>query len=186
MRLSEINLAMFTASFVFSQTTACVKYKEYLEDLDYCADPLYWSNYKITQTSYKNIETYETNALSDYKTILNATWYNTELLDDTGIKRSKLTDCIGIAQRIACHTNIPRCADTDTDRGICKGLCERFHDRCTINGVNYIQRGLGSSYTYYTCDGLPDHDCSPASRSASLVSFAVFGIIALLSSFLMI
>jgi hypothetical protein len=176
---TKMRMRVLIISLGLTITSACVPYKNYFEDLDYCADPLYWSNYPISSTSATNIDTYEATALTDYELIRDGIWYNTELLDDTGIDRSKLIDCMGMAQRIACHGNIPRCSKGSTDRSLCKGMCKLFHDRCTIDNVDYIQRGLGSSYTYYTCEGLPDSDCSPASRSATLSPLVLCGMVLL-------
>lgn len=173
-------MLVLVAALMSAQTNAaCVKYKHYFEELDYCADPLYWSNYRISDRSYGDIDKFENNSKNDYEMALEKIWNNDEIL----VSRSKLIDCIGFAQRIACHSNFPRC-NANGNHSLCKGMCQQFHTRCTVDNVDYIQRGYDSSYKFYTCDGLPNNNCSPASRGA-VVSFAGVIGVALLSSVLL-
>jgi len=142
-----------------------------LSELDYCADPLYWSHYKIRKGL--DLRKAQEQAQADYVALREGIWYNEELLSDTNTDKAKLVDCMGMAQRIACHTNIPRCSSGE-DTKLCSGLCEIFHKRCTVGSVNFLQRGMENSYLG-ECSALntDDDHCSSAGRGAFLSAVAV-------------
>jgi len=152
----------------------CQEYKQYLQDLDYCADPLYWSHYKIRSDA--DLAAAQVTARTEYELIRDAIYWNTELLAFTKIERSRLADCIGFAQRIACHRAVPRCSGGESQT-LCKSMCQTFHDRCTVDGVDFVQRGMGKSYDLYTCDGLAEDHCSAGARGATLAAAVVASLV---------
>ena len=152
----------------------CEEYADYYSGLDYCSDPLYWSHYKVsTNVTFTAAEAV---AKAEYESIRDGIYYNTELAEFTKVDRWRLADCMGMAHRVACHRAIPRCSHGE-DRTLCKGMCKTFHDRCTVDGVDFIVKGMGKTYDLYTCEGLNDHACSPASRGARLAGVAVGAIV---------
>ena len=159
----------FIAAFPCFIVGNCVPYKNYLDEVSYCSDPLYWSHYKVSISTLSNLTGAEQQARREYEYIRDNIYYNDEVLRDTGINQKLLYDCIGYAQRVACHRNIPRCKQGN-DRTLCKGMCENFHRRCTVDGYNFIKRVLPETYHLYTCDGLKENHCSPASPRAALPS----------------
>lgn len=171
-----ITVRWIMAAMLFSGVHAvgdeCVEYHDYLSDLDYCADPLYWSHYKIRKDI--DLVAAQAKALEDYVALRDGIWYNDELLTDTNTPRARLADCLGMAQRIVCHRNIPRCSSGE-DTKLCNGLCKLFHQRCTIDNVNFLQRGMEDSAYLAECDSenTDDDHCSSAGRGAVMSAFAV-------------
>ena len=153
-------------------SASCVKYKRYYDELSYCADPLYWSHYAVSDKVLRNLTALENKSKSDYAIIRDNVWYNEEVLTDTKVNQVRLSDCLGFAQRIACHRNLPRCIG-GRSKTLCKSLCKEFHSRCTIDGYNFITRVLGETYDLYSCEGLKDNDCSPAVPRAMADSWLI-------------
>ena len=149
------------------------RYKEYYPLLEYCADPLFWSHYKIctattaqsAAATAQNIQSAEEEAFNHYQLILDNIYMNIPLQKAHGVSQSDLIDCLGVAQRVACHTSLPRCRGGH-NMAICKGLCDRFQSRCTVNGKNFIELVFNKSYPYYDCSTTSTDRCSPASRTS--------------------
>ena len=150
-----------------SSGESCIRYKRYFDELSYCSDPLYWSRYSLSTAILRNLTRMENMSMSDYGIIRDKVYNNTELLHDTGVNQKHLNDCLGMAQRIACHRNLPRCFEGGS-RPLCRSLCNEFHRRCTVDGYNFITRNpaLGETYDLFTCDGLATQHCSRGSPRA--------------------
>lgn len=147
-----------------------VEYKNYFRSLDFCADPLFWSHYSIPNSVNSDIDYWQRVSKSAYDLVRDGIYLNESLLKATGVDRIQLKDCIGMAQRVSCHMYMPKCRGS-TERKVCRGLCEDFHSRCTVDGVivkniNLIQAGIGQSYPLYECDALTTdaEECSAAPR----------------------
>lgn len=175
MMLRQLLLLAALVARVSAVGEDCVEYIDYLSELDYCADPLYWSNYKIR----KDIDLLkaQTAARAEYDALREGIWNNAELILASKIDQSLLADCMGMAQRVACHRNIPRCSGGE-DTQLCSGLCETFHKRCTIGTVNFLVRGMEKEYLpeCTSTNTAADH-CSSAARGRTLSLAVAAGLV---------
>ena len=53
------------------------------------------------------------------------------------------------------------------EQPLCYDMCQTFHDRCTVDSVDFLRRGMGPAYALYTCNGVKNSTlaCSPAARA---------------------
>jgi hypothetical protein len=101
-------VAVVTAAAQFgSAADSCVEYKRYFHQLDYCAEPLYWSAYSISANI--SIAKAEAAAQAEYTSVRDNVYYDVyDLQTQAGVDKAQLADCLGYARRVACHRAIPR------------------------------------------------------------------------------
>ena len=154
-------------------------YRDYFKDLDYCAEPMYWASYSISDEL--DITAAEAAAKAEYVVLRDSIYYNTELQATSGISTDELADCMGMAHRIACHRAFNRTIAEDgvvvEQRGLCKSFCKSFHDRCTFGkgegGVDFVTRGLVESWPGYPIRNVEVSANQPQARPSMLLGFVL-------------
>jgi hypothetical protein len=93
---------------VGSAVDSCVQYKHYFQSLDYCAEPLYWSNYPISTNV--SVARAEAAAQAEYESVRDNVYYDVyNVQEQANVNKAQLADCLGYARRVACHRAFPRC-----------------------------------------------------------------------------
>ncbi|KRX06427.1 hypothetical protein PPERSA_05040 [Pseudocohnilembus persalinus] len=116
--------------------TECVdgtKLQDYSDS--YCGS-LMTTNWKISEEKYNNYQTYDAEALANYKTLYQK-WKNYgEGTGDTTFDGPG-NDCLGIGRALYCAYSFPYCEDGQDKPGVCDFLCDLWKYRCPDEDEEY-------------------------------------------------